>query len=98
MKLPHRRQFLHLVAGAAALPAVSRFACAQAYPSRPVRMSLVSPPGGRTTLTRASSANGFRSGSAKHSSSTTDPALVAISPWSRSCDHRPMAIRSSWSR
>ena len=38
MKLP-RRQFLHLAAGAAALPAVSRIAWAQAYPSRPVRMS-----------------------------------------------------------
>src|SRR5262249_28806208 len=30
MKLPHRRRFLHLAAGAAALPAVSRFAWAQA--------------------------------------------------------------------
>jgi tripartite-type tricarboxylate transporter receptor subunit TctC len=38
MKLPHRRHFLHLAAGAAALPAVSRFAWAQAYPTRPVRM------------------------------------------------------------
>ena len=37
MKLP-RRNFLHLAAGAAALPAVSRFAFAQAYPSRPVRI------------------------------------------------------------
>ena len=37
MKLP-RRNFLHLVAGAAALPAVSRVAWAQAYPSRPVRI------------------------------------------------------------
>ena len=37
MKLP-RRQFLHLAAGAAALPAVSRIAWAQAYPSRPVRI------------------------------------------------------------
>jgi hypothetical protein len=36
MKLP-RRQFLHLAAGAAALPAFSRIAWAQAYPSRPVR-------------------------------------------------------------
>jgi hypothetical protein len=35
MKLPHRRQFLHLAAGAAALSAVSRVAWAQAYPSRP---------------------------------------------------------------
>src|SRR5262249_7241136 len=37
MKLP-RRNFLHLAAGAAALPAVSRIAWAQAYPSRPVRV------------------------------------------------------------
>jgi tripartite-type tricarboxylate transporter receptor subunit TctC len=37
MKLP-RRNFLHLAAGAAALPAVSRIARAQAYPSRPVRL------------------------------------------------------------
>src|SRR5262245_58071566 len=37
MELP-RRQFLHLAAGAAALPAVSRIARAQAYPSRPVRL------------------------------------------------------------
>jgi tripartite-type tricarboxylate transporter receptor subunit TctC len=38
MKLSHRRQFLHLAAGAAALPAVSRIASAQAYPTRPVRV------------------------------------------------------------
>src|SRR5262245_13407540 len=38
MKLPRRRQFLHLAAGAAALPAISRFAWAQAYPARPVRI------------------------------------------------------------
>jgi tripartite-type tricarboxylate transporter receptor subunit TctC len=37
MKLP-RRGFLHLVVGAAALPAVSRIARAQAYPTRPVRI------------------------------------------------------------
>jgi tripartite-type tricarboxylate transporter receptor subunit TctC len=37
MKLP-RRQFLHLAAGAAALPAVSRIAWAQAYPTRPVHL------------------------------------------------------------
>src|SRR5262245_4801770 len=45
MKLPHRRQFLHLAAGAAALPAVSRIARAQAYPSRPVRMIVGFTPG-----------------------------------------------------
>ena len=38
MKLPHRRQFLHLAAAAAALPAVSSIARAQVYPSRPVRL------------------------------------------------------------
>jgi len=45
MKLP-RRTFLHLAAGAAALPAVSRFAWAQAYPSRPVRFIVGAPAGG----------------------------------------------------
>ena len=45
MKLP-RRNFLHLAAGAAALPAVSRVARAQAYPSRPVRIVVGFPAGG----------------------------------------------------
>jgi tripartite-type tricarboxylate transporter receptor subunit TctC len=44
MKLP-RRNFLHLAAGAAALPAVSRFAWAQAYPTRPVRIIVPFPAG-----------------------------------------------------
>jgi tripartite-type tricarboxylate transporter receptor subunit TctC len=38
MKLPHRRQFLHLAAGAATLPVVSRTTRAQTYPARPVRL------------------------------------------------------------
>src|SRR2546430_957382 len=45
MKLP-RRKFLHLAAGAGALPAVSRIARAQAYPSRPVRIIHGFAPGG----------------------------------------------------
>ena len=45
MKLP-RRRFLHLAAGAAALPAVSRIARAQAYPTRPVRIIVGFPAGG----------------------------------------------------
>src|SRR4029077_16748902 len=50
MKLP-RRQFLHLAAGAAALPAVSRIAWAQAYPSRPVRIIVGYPAGGTSDIT-----------------------------------------------
>jgi tripartite-type tricarboxylate transporter receptor subunit TctC len=45
MKLP-RRNFLHLAAGAAALPTVSRIARAQAYPTRPVRVIVYAPAGG----------------------------------------------------
>jgi tripartite-type tricarboxylate transporter receptor subunit TctC len=44
MKFP-RRQFLHLAAGAAALPIVSRFATAQTYPTRPVRVIVTFAPG-----------------------------------------------------
>jgi tripartite-type tricarboxylate transporter receptor subunit TctC len=46
MKLPHRRQFLHLAASAAALPTVARIAWAQAYPTRPVRIVAPTAPGG----------------------------------------------------
>src|SRR5262245_37581250 len=51
MKLPHRRQFLHLAAGTAALPSVSCFAWAQAYPTRPVRLIVPIAPGGASDIT-----------------------------------------------
>src|SRR5215813_7142025 len=50
MKLPHRRQFLHVAAGAAALPAVSRIATAQTYPTRPVRIIVGLPAGLATDI------------------------------------------------
>jgi tripartite-type tricarboxylate transporter receptor subunit TctC len=50
MKLP-RRQFLHLAAGAAALPAVSRIAWAEAYPTRPVRLIAPVAPAGASDIT-----------------------------------------------
>ena len=51
MKLPHRRQFLHLTAGAAALLAVSCVAWAQSYPIKPVRLIVGFAPAGGTDIT-----------------------------------------------
>ena len=50
MKLLHRRQFLRLAAAVAALPAVPRFAQAQAYPIRPITIVDTFPPGGSTGI------------------------------------------------
>ena len=50
MKLP-RRAFLHLAAGAAALPAMSRIAWAQAYPTRPVHLIVPFGPAGAADIT-----------------------------------------------
>src|SRR5262249_2082142 len=50
IRLPHRRQFLHLIAGTAAVPPVSGFARGQAYPARPVRIIVGYAVGGRIAV------------------------------------------------
>ena len=96
MKLP-RRQFLYLAAGAAALPAVSRFAFAQAYPSRPVRVIVYAPAGGSFDIIARLMGHGCRSASVSHSLSKTGRVLAAISAPRRSCVRLPTAIRCFWS-
>jgi hypothetical protein len=59
MKLP-RRTFLHLAAGAAAVPAVSRIAKAQNVPSRPITMIVPFVPGGLTDVIGRILAEGMR--------------------------------------
>src|SRR5215510_1328102 len=51
MKLPHRRQFLHLAAAAAALSVASGIVLAQTYPTRPVRLIVPFGPAGATDIT-----------------------------------------------
>jgi hypothetical protein len=59
MKLP-RRTFLHLAAGAAAVPAVSRIAKAQSFPSRPITMIVPFAAGGLTDVIGRILAEGMR--------------------------------------
>jgi hypothetical protein len=66
MKLP-RRTFLRLAAGAAALPALSRIAQAQFYPTRPVLPIIVGSPGGGAAMSPFSQQLMYRAGSTNRS-------------------------------
>jgi hypothetical protein len=91
MRLPHRRQFLHPAAGAAALPAVSRIAWGQGYPSRPVHWITGFSAGSVATSLRASRRNGCPSASANNSRGESARRTRQISPL------RPTGTRScSW--
>lgn len=59
MKLP-RRRFLHLAAGAAALPIMARMACAQSYPTRPVKIIVPLPSGSAPDIQARIYAEQFR--------------------------------------
>ena len=84
MKLP-RRQFLHLAAGAAALPAISQIARAQTYPTRPVRWIVGFAPGGGNRHRRSSNGSmAFGAAWSASSSSKIAPARPPISPPRRS--------------
>ena len=96
MKLP-RRRFLHLAAGAAALPAVSRFAWAQTYPTRPVRIIVGFPAGGADRHHRAPDGS-MAVGAAGSAIRTSRIGLVrpAMSPPRRWSARRRTAIRFFW--
>ena len=83
MKLP-RRTFLHLAAGAVALPAVSRIARAQTYPTRPARLIVGFFAGGLATSSRACWLKRCQSVSGSSLSSKISPAPAQIAPRRRS--------------
>jgi tripartite-type tricarboxylate transporter receptor subunit TctC len=91
---PPRRQFLHLAAGAIALPAVSRIARAQTYPTRPVRIVVPFGPGGPTDVFARVIAQKLTSNLESSFLPKTLSALVGISALGKRQGQRQMAILS----
>jgi len=95
MKLP-RRKFLQLAAGAAALPAASRFAWAQAYPVRPVRLIIGYPPGSGPDINARLIGQWLSERLGQPFVIDNRRVPEAISAPRRSCARPRMATRFSW--
>jgi hypothetical protein len=98
MKPHHRRQFLHLAAGAAAVPAVSRIAMGQAYPSRPVRWIVGFPAGGGADIVARLIGQWLSERLDQPFVIENRPVPAAILPPRRLFDRLPMATRFFWSQ
>jgi len=95
MKLPHRRNFLHLAAGAASMPAMSQVAWAQAYPSRPVRIIVAAAAGGSNDILARLVGQSLSERLGQPLSLRIDRVGAAISAPSQSCVRLQTAIRFS---
>jgi tripartite-type tricarboxylate transporter receptor subunit TctC len=90
-----RRQFLHLAAGAVALPALSRVARAQTYPSHPITMIVPFAAGGTTDIVARLIGQWLSERLGQQFVIENRPVRATISAPRWSCVHPLTAIRSS---